>query len=93
MQKDFENTIEMSSRNGLRVFVAVLVFLILCLICLSVFLLTKTKNQIDNTVSCDYYANTYVLNESFKSKDDCNTCTCTINGIICTKKACLIKSP
>lgn len=38
---------------------------------------------------CDGYA----VGETYPSPDGCNTCTCTINGSACTKRACLPTEP
>jgi hypothetical protein len=40
-------------------------------------------------LGCDYYGKTFEIGEEFPSYDRCNTCTCTEDGIPCTKMACL----
>lgn len=41
-------------------------------------------------VTCSYNGATYEAGASFRSTDDCNTCSCSSNGsVACTKKACV----
>ncbi len=39
--------------------------------------------------TCNYEGTTYALGQSFKDKDDCNTCTCTESGVACTLMLCV----
>jgi len=42
------------------------------------------------TASCTYNGIAYQIGQSFKSTDNCNTCTCSSNGLVaCTKRFCV----
>lgn len=58
----------------------------------SQFAVTLTIKKTDNA-TCDWQGQTVEEGRSFPSLDGCNTCTCTDDGVACTKKACVTCDP
>ncbi len=78
-------------RNGPVVAVTVFLFVVLGLVGLSMYLLKDKEVITDNTVAistCIYEGTTYQEGQSFKSKDECNTCSCSGGQVSCTEMSC-----
>ncbi|MEO6728716.1 MAG: hypothetical protein ABIM99_02220 [Candidatus Dojkabacteria bacterium] len=87
-----QTTITTKKSNKKFLIIGLIITLVLCLCVLAGVLYSVANGglpgQTGNAKSCNYSGKEYSLGDSFASGDNCNTCTCSANGIACTEKAC-----